>query len=270
MSSSKQPRPAPPPGNTTTQGSKSNYARFIPREELNGFASWKPGALSGADEAVSGVQRAEPPPPPAPPMPSPEQILAEHVRQARNGGYQDGYRDGLVALEGFKQSFATQMTAQMGILSESYMQQLDALQQQMARALAVSATQLARQMVRSELSARPELVAQVAQEAVDALLLSARHVTVHVHPDDHPLVAQGAAEVLHARGARLLSDPSIERGGCLVESDIGAVDASLDTRWRRASASLGIDQGWDGRSAEAIEAEQEAAAAAAEAEDDAK
>jgi flagellar assembly protein FliH len=264
MSSSKPPRPAPPPGNTTAApGPKSAYSRFIPREELNGFASWKPGALSGNGETTAGVQRAEPPPPPAPPAPSPEQLLAEHVRQARSGGYQDGYRDGLVALEGFKQTFATQMTAQMGMLSESYMQQLDALQQQMARALAVSATQLARQMVRTELSVRPELVTTVAQQAVDALLLSARHVTVRVHPDDHPLVAQGAAEVLAARGARLLSDATIERGGCLVESDIGGVDASLDTRWRRASASLGIDQGRDGRSAEAIEAEQEAAVAAA-------
>jgi flagellar assembly protein FliH len=268
--SSKQPRPAPPPGNTAAAGSKTPYARFIPREELNGFASWTPGAISGAGETTSGVHRAEPPPPPAAPTPSPEQLLAEHVRQARTGGYQDGYRDGLVALEGFKQSFATQMTAQLGMLSESYMQQLDALQQQMARALAVSATQLARQMVRNELSTRPDLITKVAEEAIDALLLSARHITVHVHPDDHPLVAQGAAETLAARGARLMSDASIERGGCLVESDIGGVDASLDTRWRRASASLGIDQGWDGRSAEEIEAEQDAAEAAAQAEEDKK
>src|SRR4051812_19725360 len=120
MSSSKAPRPAPPPG-PTAPAPKSAYSRFIPREELNGFAAWKPGALSGAEDTFAGVQRAEPPAPPPPPMPSPEQLLAEHVRQARSGGYQDGYRDGLVALEGFKQSFATQMTAQLGALTESYL-----------------------------------------------------------------------------------------------------------------------------------------------------
>ena len=241
-SSSKKPpsRPAPPPGG----GAKpASYGRFIPREELSSFAAWTPGALSGGDEPPVNlnVQRPEPP---APPPPSPAEELAEHVRVARLAGYQDGYRDGLVALEGFKQSFASQITAQLGTLSQSYMDQLDALQQDMARALAVSATHLARQVVRSELELRPELVVAVAQEAVDTLLLSAHHITVRVHPDDHALVSQGAAEVLAARGARVLADAGLSRGGCLVESDIGVIDATLETRWRRAAATLGCDESW--------------------------
>lgn len=238
MSSSKNggaPKPASP------------YARFIPREELNSFAAWKPGALTGNEGAPQApVQRAEPPAPPAPPKPSPEEELAAHVKAARSAGYQDGYRDGLVALDGFKQSYASQITAQVGTLAESYSRQLDALQQDMARALAVSATHLARQIVRSELTQRPELVAAVAQEAVDTLLRSAQHITLRVHPDDHVLVTQGAAEVLEARGARVLSDASITRGGCVVESDIGVIDASVEARWRRAAASLGCDEGWSG------------------------
>ncbi len=238
MNSSKPPKPASP------------YSRFIPREELNSFAAWKPGALSGGDDAqASPVQRAEPPAPPAPPKPSPAEELAAHVRAARSAGYQDGYRDGLVALEGFKQSFASQVTAQIGAFTQSYSNQLDALQQDMARALAVAATHLARQMVRSELVQRPELVAAVAQEAVETLLLSAHHITLRVHPDDHALVAQGAAEVLAARGARLLPDSGVTRGGCVVESDIGVIDASLEARWRRAAASLGIAEAWSGAAA---------------------
>jgi len=255
MSSSKPMRPAPPPGGASKSPPPgggaakpgSSYSRFIPREELNSFAAWKPGALSGGEDAsASPVQRAEPPTPPAPPRPSPAEELAAHVRAARSAGYQDGYRDGLVALEGFKQSFASQMTSQIGALTQSYTQQLDGLQQEMARALAVSATHLARQMVRSELVQRPELVAAVAQEAVDTLLLSAHHITLRVHPDDHALVSQGAADVLAARGARLLSDATLTRGGCVVDSDIGVIDASLEARWRRAAAALGCDEGWNG------------------------
>jgi len=178
------------------------------------------------------------------------EMAAETVRQvaaARAQGYQDGYRDGLVALDGFKQSYAAQTTAQVGVLMRSLDDALNGLQQDMARTLAISATHLARQIVRAELATRPELVARVAQEALDTLLLSARHITLRVHPDDHALVAQGAADVLAARGARLLGDASLARGGCLVESDIGVIDASLDARWRRAAAALGIDEGWDGQ-----------------------
>lgn len=216
------------------------YARFIPREELTGFAAWNPGALGGAPEPSAGTARAAA----EPPRQDPAELLAAQLRAARQSGYQDGYRDGLVALEGFKQSFASQTTAQIGLLMQSLNAGMNGLQQDMARTLAICATHLARQIVRTELATEPARIALVAHEALDTLLLSAKHITLRVHPDDHALVAQGAAEVLAARGARLLSDVSMTRGGCLVESDIGVIDASIETRWRRAAASLGNDEPW--------------------------
>ncbi len=266
MSSSRSPRPVPAPSGAG--GTKASlYARFIPREELSTFAAWHPGDLADAvsDTEAAGVSarfrhhagsgggigagtengtgtasRTTAGAAVADETPD----AAEAVRAARQSGYQDGYRDGLVALEGFKQSFALQTTQQIGTVLQSIGEQLDALQQQMARALAVAATQLARQIVRNELTAQPAQIARVAEEAVDALLLSARHISVRVHPDDHACVAGGAAEVLTARGARLLAAASVERGGCRVESDIGVIDASIEARWRRASAALGCDEAW--------------------------
>jgi flagellar assembly protein FliH len=32
----------------------------------------------------------------------------------------------------------------------------------------------------------------------------------------------------------------VARGGCLIESDIGAVDARVATRWERATAAMGM------------------------------
>ena len=241
-SSSRQRNVPPPTGAGGPAGAKAAiYARFIPREELSSFAAWAPGDLSGAGPATPGAGAA------AEPMPAPVDPVeqqAELVRQARQSGYQDGYRDGLVALEGFKQSFAHQATLQVGQLVKAIGSQLDAMQQEMAEALAATALALARQIVRSELAARPESVAAVAQEALETLMLSARHITLRVHPDDQPLVAEGAGELLAARGARLVADSGIARGGCVVESDIGLVDASIETRWRRAAASIGRDEPW--------------------------
>ena len=217
------------------QGGKAapSYGRFIPREELKGFAAWKPGSIGGAEE------------PQTPPPPSAEEIKAA-VHAARQSGYQDGYRDGLVALDAFKQSFAAQTTAQIGQLLRSFEQQIGGLEQQMAQALAHAATQLARQVVRSELATRPELVAAVAREALGALLLSAQHVTVQVHPDDLPLVAQGAGEELARRGARLVTSTQVARGGCRVDSDVGSVDAGIEQRWRRAASALGDEEALGG------------------------
>lgn len=234
----KERRSVPRP--TDTAAKSSPYARFIPREELNSFAAWSPGDISG--HATSSR--------PAP-VASAAEVAAETARvhsaalkAARQAGYQDGYRDGLVALEGFKQSFARQTTQQVGALLTSVDEQLNAMQDQMAASILATATNLARQVVRSELKHRPDAVASVAREALDTLLLSARHITLRVHPDDHALIQEGAGEVLVARGARLVSDSTIVRGGCLVESDIGMIDATIETRWRRANGMLGGDAAW--------------------------
>jgi flagellar assembly protein FliH len=241
--SSKSPffKNVPPP-----QGSKSAnaYTRFIPREELNEFAAWQPGSLSQPPSSTSASAPAQAPAPATPPEPTAAEWQAR-IAAARQAGYQDGYRDGLVALEGFKQSFASQATGQIGALLRSFDEQLDRLDHEMAEAVARTAVQLARQVLRSELKGDPALVAQVAAEAVNNVLLSARHITVQVHPLDLPLVAEGAEEALKARGARLLPNKTIARGGVLVESDVGAVDAQVASRWALAAANLGSEQPWE-------------------------
>lgn len=250
MSSSKSPiRNVPPPA---TGAKAAAYARFIPREELGSFAAWNPDALSGSGSAPSpGLRRASDRPV-AGSAAADDPAAALHA--ARHEGYQAGYRDGIAALEAFKQSFALQTTQQVGVLVASVGSALDALQQRMAQTLAATATELARQIVRSELASRPELVVAVAGEALETLLLSARHIVLRVHPDDHALVARGAGETLAARGARLLPDASVARGGCMVESDVGVIDASIETRWRRAAAVLGQHEGWaDGQTADHAE-----------------
>jgi len=274
------------------------YTRFIPREELQGFSSWMPGAFAeaptisqpaqpGAPHAsvrprADGDRPAGPPLPPwpvsdafsggaphatpaspaatqaadLPPAPDLGAALAaqraelladaqQQVATARQQGYQDGYRDGLVALESFKESFATQTSSQMARVLQALDDDLGRLEQDMAISVARVATELARQVVRSELAVRPGLVAQVAREAVNAVLMSARHITVLVHPDDHALVAQGSEEALAARGARLLAQPAMARGGCRVESDAGVIDAQVATRWAQATQALGSGVEWD-------------------------
>jgi flagellar assembly protein FliH len=227
----------------------SPYARFIPREELGDFASWQPGTFGGAAPGPAGSPGA-PAAAGAEPAAAGADEWQARVAAARQTGYQEGYRDGLVALESFKQSFAQQATAQIGALLEAFDRQFDALDADAARAVARTAVQLARQVLRTELQLRPELVAQVAAEAVNAVMLSARHISVQVHPHDLPLVAEGAAEVLAARGARLQADPDIERGGVLVHSDVGAIDARIASRWAQAAAALGSIEALDGGEAE--------------------
>nr|WP_297358021.1 flagellar assembly protein FliH [uncultured Caldimonas sp.] len=214
------------------------YSRFIPREELHSFSAWSLGSL--ADGESGPVQ-------PEAPAPAPEVVSEEHqaqLQQARQAGYKDGYRDGLSALENFKQSYAAQITAQVGQIAQAFQAQLELMEQQLAQSLAQVASDIARQVVRSELQTRPELIETVAQEALSTLLHSARHIRVHVHPEDHRLLTEQGQLDLESRQARLVPDAAIARGGCVVESDIGVIDAAIETRWRQAVAALGQSSDW--------------------------
>ena len=215
------------------------YTRFIPREELGEVETWRPGNFgAGASGAAQPATAA------ATPV---EPTVAEwhaRVQAARQAGYQDGYRDGMAALENFKQQFAAQATAQVGTMLDAFDRQFAAMDERLAQSLARSAVQLAREVVRSELITRPALVARVATDALAAVMLSAKHITVLAHPQDLPLIAEGAEETLAARGARLIADADIERGGVRIESDVGRVDASIAERWQQAVAGLAADVPW--------------------------
>ncbi|NML14864.1 FliH/SctL family protein [Azohydromonas caseinilytica] len=224
----------------------SLYSRFIPREELHSFKTWMPGSFEPT---------ARPPAAPPPDLKHAEHVsLLEAARAAareegraegQRQGYEDGYRDGLAALESFKQHHSAQMAAQVGALLQSIDQQFQAMEQPMAQAVAEAATRLARAVLRTELDTRPELVRHVAMEAVGAMLAGARQLRVTVHPEDEPLVAAGAGALLEARGARLVASAGMARGGCVVESELGRVDARIEQRWAQATQLLGTPVPWE-------------------------
>lgn len=211
------------------------YSRFIPREELQGFTAWKPGSFGAA-------------PPDAAAAASDDAAVLARLAAARAAalqeGYQAGYRDGTAALEKFKQGLRAESATRVAQLLESVDGAFAALEPRLAQAVADCACALARQVLKAELAQRPPLVAQVAAQAAQSLVLSARHVIVRAHPDDAALIAEGAAETLAARGARVQADPAIERGGCVVDSDVGAIDARIAQRWQQACANLGTAVAW--------------------------
>ncbi len=203
------------------------------------------GGVPGQAEAEAQAQAKAAEAPPAPP-PNVDELL----REARQTGYQDGYRNGLAALESYKQTQAAQMAAymseQVGALASDFHHRLESLEQQLAGRIAGVALELARQVVRSELQQNPEVVVDVAEQALSTLLASARQIVLRLNPDDHAMAAAQLTEVMNARGARMVPDAGITRGGCIVESDIAIVDASVEARWDRAAASMGHNAPWNG------------------------
>jgi flagellar assembly protein FliH len=99
---------------------------------------------------------------------------------------------------------------------------------QTERELVQLSVAIARRILQREVSVDPELTAALAHIALERLGGSSP-ATVRLHPDDHAIVTAGQVAI-GGRQVQILADPAISRGGCLVESEFGFIDASVDAQ----------------------------------------
>ena len=105
-----------------------------------------------------------------------------------------------------------------------------------------AALAIAGKLVQRELAADPALLAELIEPLVTRVRRAAR-IGLRVHPDD----TAGLESLLDALPQRaelsgvleLIADPALERGDCVVESELGELDARLNTRLRELGRALG-------------------------------
>jgi flagellar assembly protein FliH len=100
---------------------------------------------------------------------------------------------------------------------------------------------IARQVVRREVEVDASTVMPALREAVASVIDQQTHPRVHLNPADleHLRVDLEADGLL--KGCRFVPDASVQRGGCRVETAHSDVDATIESRWQRVLAAVGID-----------------------------
>ena len=99
-------------------------------------------------------------------------------------------------------------------------------------ALAVAARLIVRESADSEAFARAA-VREIMQNVISSDL-----IRIRVNPDDRAILGQALGGELADQGIEIASDPSLERGGCLADTRLGTIDASVETRWARMVLAL--------------------------------
>lgn len=194
-------------------------------------------ALPDEPEAVPGI---------------PEEQVQQLLEQARQEAYQQGVEHGEAQAN---QSWQAQMLEYQNSAGREVAQQLNAvlhgaqsavqgLQQKMAPDLLQLACDIARQVVRQELRCNPQALQPVVREALEMLGADTKPALVRLHPTDFERLSPHLREALPNPKVEWLADASVPVGGCLVESQGAQVDGSLERRWQRAVAALGLVSTW--------------------------
>lgn len=202
-----------------------------------GHAAQPPQALAGqtgprAAQLVRGGTRRlseAPAPPPEPAGPSPTAVAE---RDAFADGYAQGERAGIDLA-------ARQLDAQRSRLVQT-LEELAGLPERLTyraeRQVVELALAVAGRILHREIAADRELLLAMARVSLDRLS-DRRSATVRLHPDDEAAVRAGRSD-WPGGPIVVVADPSVKPGGCVVESEGGQVDLSVDGQLREVRTAL--------------------------------
>ncbi len=174
------------------------------------------------------------------PEPDREAELQQRARQifeeARKQGFEAGQAQGRNEME--------EEVRRLRQLAESLGGALDSLDFRLADEVLDLALDVSRQVIAGELAARPERILDVVKLALRQMAESTREARLLLNPEDAKLVRPILNELLDKSRLRIVEDARMLRGGCLIETAQGDLDASLQTRWRQVVSVLGANKSW--------------------------
>lgn len=178
-----------------------------------------------------------------------EQIASSRA-QAREEGRAEGHAEGFAAghAEGLAQGRITSAheREQLQALLSGFTQELGHANELVAQDVLRLSLDLAKAMLKTALSVRPELVLPVIDDALRYLPIAQAPLLLLLHPDDAAMVQSTMGAGLAASGWRVQADAALQRGGCRVETGSNQIDAEVGTRWQRLTTALGAPDSWMG------------------------
>lgn len=190
--------------------------------------------------------------PPRPAAPSLDEKLLARLRvdartagetEGRREGWERGHAEGLAAgrLEGRAEglALATAHAEQLRALVQSYPAALRRAEQEMSESLIALAIDVARQVVHHSLNVEPGWIVPLVQQLLQTEPALQGEPRLLLNPEDVALVRSSLGNELQEAGWQVRADDNISRGGCRVQAAGSEIDATLETRWDRVTASLG-------------------------------
>ena len=231
-----------------------NQARFIPGESVSSAVGWEFGDVDKASSRFAAKLAAQ--------ALAEEQAKDTLLRQSSFSdghakghaeGYAEGYAQGhaQATLEGQRQLndyIANQgktASESLARLFETAQKQLAESEQAMAQGVLELACAIARQVLRHEMATNPNTLQPVVREAVSVLAIDSKAALVRMNPTDVEALSDVLRQEFSHLSLTLVPDSGVSRGGCLVESAGTVVDGTVEQRWRKTVATLGLDAPWE-------------------------
>lgn len=161
--------------------------------------------------------------------------------ESRTNGYDAGFAQGKAAADADMTEMVHTLHSLMASLREQRAATIESAEPEIVR-LAMS---IAERVVHDQISADPNVVVENVRSALTRLV-SREVVTLRVHPSDLETMRQhrdAIVAVSDVEHLRIVEDQRVDRGGVVVETDAGTIDAKIATQLREARRAIRADDG---------------------------
>ena len=178
------------------------------------------------------------------------QELIDGKQKAIEEGFAKGFEDGKLAghQDGFQAGIAQgqhQIQESVQFLSEIIfnLQKLFAYSREhIAQEIIDVSIDLAKAITYRSIEKQPDIIFDVVEKALEQVPILQLPAKILLNPLDAALIEANQGRSLSEGGWRIVSDPSISRGGCKLETGSNDVDATVEKRFEKMMASLGKHQ----------------------------
>lgn len=154
--------------------------------------------------------------------------LARGIEEGREQGRAQALAEGKEQLD--------TLTHSMAEVASRWEQQRLTLERDAREAVLAFALRAVEKLVHRAVEADPEVAARQVGDALESVL-SPHDITVRIHPDDRPVVEEALPQLVAAVGSlghvTLVDDVAAGRGGCVLETIGGSIDATIRTQLDR-------------------------------------
>lgn len=169
-----------------------------------------------------------------------EKIRDEAQAAGHVAGYDAGYAEGIARAE---QETAEKVAHVTRLAISAAVDRRELLHNAEAEVVKL-ATRIAAKVIQRELATDPSIIHRMADAALRHVAADGL-VRLRVNPEDHAELKsywQGAHEMAEAdRTYEIVADAAISRGGIVIETRAGAVDAQVETQLAEIAGALGVE-----------------------------
>lgn len=167
------------------------------------------------------------------------------AEQIRNAAYSEGYEEGLArSRDEMEELLASARRQAEDILDEAERTRQRVIQETEPKLMKLS-FDIAEKILRCELDRNEQAFMKIVANALDNVR-DDKSVILHVNPAEYAgqFGSRDTAKIRTPGGnvtARVSVDPTVEEGGCIIETESGMIDTSISAQMGQVSHALGFD-----------------------------